>query len=126
MNPEIKDRWIAALRSGSYKQTQGQLRSVSEPNCYCCLGVLADLYLKDTQQDWRLQAGVDEEGSDQKRYLLHRNCFLDLSLEVLGWAGLHDSNPVVIYDDEGWSLAELNDDVGLSFTQIADIIDEQL
>src|SRR5690242_19381506 len=39
MTPEIKQRWIAALRSGKYKQGTGTLRS-EDGERYCCLGVL--------------------------------------------------------------------------------------
>jgi hypothetical protein len=34
-------RWVAALRSGDYKQGRGRL--VDYKNCYCCLGVAAKL-----------------------------------------------------------------------------------
>ncbi len=37
MDPELKAKWIAALRSGEYEQTTGQLHSGIG---YCCLGVL--------------------------------------------------------------------------------------
>lgn len=35
---EFKDKWIAALRSGEYKQGKMRLYR-SEDNTYCCLGV---------------------------------------------------------------------------------------
>ena len=39
MKKTWKTKWLKALRSGSYKQTKGQLvSSISE--AYCCLGVL--------------------------------------------------------------------------------------
>ena len=41
MNQDIKGRWIAALRSGKYKQHPGVLRSGE--NEFCCLGVLCDV-----------------------------------------------------------------------------------
>lgn len=41
MNPELKAKWIAALRSGDYKQGRGVLRSPDES--FCCLGVLCDI-----------------------------------------------------------------------------------
>jgi hypothetical protein len=44
MNPEVKARWVAALRSGEYKQGKGALRL---NNKFCCLGVLCDLYGDD-------------------------------------------------------------------------------
>ena len=37
MDPEIKAKWLAALRSGEYKQCQGGLKVDGR---YCCLGVL--------------------------------------------------------------------------------------
>lgn len=40
MNPELKAKWIAALRSGNYKQGRGRLKHAGR---YCCLGVLGDV-----------------------------------------------------------------------------------
>lgn len=41
LNPELKAKWLDALRSGKYQQGRQCLRS--DEGCYCCLGVLADL-----------------------------------------------------------------------------------
>jgi len=41
MSPEIKKKWVEALRSGKYEQATGVLRS--EDDCYCVLGVLYDV-----------------------------------------------------------------------------------
>jgi len=41
MDPEIKRKWVEALRSGEYEQTSGLLRTSG--NKFCCLGVLWDL-----------------------------------------------------------------------------------
>lgn len=45
MTPELKAEWVAALRSGDYKQARDALRIVdNEKNySYCCLGVLCDI-----------------------------------------------------------------------------------
>jgi len=44
MTQELKDKWVAALRSGKYKQTSGVLKRMESGACsYCCLGVLATL-----------------------------------------------------------------------------------
>lgn len=41
MKASIRTKWLAALRSGEYKQnTDGALR---KHDCYCCLGVLCDV-----------------------------------------------------------------------------------
>lgn len=42
MNPQVKTRWVEALRSGEYKQGRWQLRQPTAGETeYCCLGVLA-------------------------------------------------------------------------------------
>lgn len=40
MNQQQKDAWLAALRSGRYRQGRGQLRKNGR---YCCLGVAAEV-----------------------------------------------------------------------------------
>ena len=42
MKRDIRDQWIAALRSGEYKQGNGVLHQVSKDGAesFCCLGVL--------------------------------------------------------------------------------------
>ena len=45
MNPEIRARWVAALRSGAYEQGTSRLRDASDRRC--CLGVLCDLAEQD-------------------------------------------------------------------------------
>jgi hypothetical protein len=40
VNTEIKAKWVAALRSGEYKQIKGNLKTSSG---YCCLGVLCEI-----------------------------------------------------------------------------------
>ena len=37
---ELRDEWVAALRSGDYPQGQGALKTADG---YCCLGVLCDI-----------------------------------------------------------------------------------
>ena len=37
MRPEIKEKWVGALRSGQYKQCRNELH---DGEGYCCLGVL--------------------------------------------------------------------------------------
>jgi hypothetical protein len=41
MSPELKAKWLEALRSGKYKQGTGYLRTFADE--FCCLGVLADI-----------------------------------------------------------------------------------
>lgn len=50
MKQEVKDKWVAALRSGDYQQTHGKLAkqlSPTSPMGHCCLGVLCELAIED-------------------------------------------------------------------------------
>ena len=114
MNPEAKQAWVAALRSGEYQQGFGKLRDTKG---YCCLGVLCDLALKakvardpmtnDLQSGWGRGHLPDA---------------------VQQWACLDESDPLVVgpYDSLTSSLGEINDSWDYDFDAIADIIEEQL
>lgn len=47
MKAELKAKWVAALRSGDYRQVNGSLKEELEAGTgefgYCCLGVLCEL-----------------------------------------------------------------------------------
>lgn len=111
MNKEIKEKWITALKSGEYKQGKGTLNANEE---FCCLGVLADLYLKEKNREWEIQ-------SDGKHLIDGNSAYL--SQECKLWAGLNDGNPTPL----GYKLgvANLNDE-GATFEEIAAIIEKGL
>ena len=41
IDPDLKAKWVAALRSGDYKQGQHYLKTPDDT--YCCLGVLCEI-----------------------------------------------------------------------------------
>jgi len=106
MNPEIKQLWVDALRSGDYNQTTGVLH---DGFGYCCLGVLCDLAVK---------AGVVSEVDPNG--IAHRAVYdgadLILPNTVREWAGLESSEPGL---PNGDLLTELNDERRESFKYIA-------
>jgi hypothetical protein len=114
MDPEIRARWTAALRSGEYEQGEGTLRANDK---FCCLGVLCDLAAKADV----ISAPVEADGDAGDNpvgawYYANRNDYLPE--EVKAWAGLNSCNPVV-----GDSpLGNLNDG-GWTFARIADAIE---
>jgi hypothetical protein len=59
---QVIKRWVAALRSRKYKQTQGELHN-SEG--FCCLGVLCDLARKDGGDDWTVDDGFNRLYQDE-------------------------------------------------------------
>jgi hypothetical protein len=114
MNSQIKQKWIDALKSGEYQQTNSYLHTEQG---YCCLGVLCDIYAKE--YDDTAQWGPYDD---------HYNILgesLVLPPEVTEWAGLDDTD--VCYYNEGKRvyLAALNDG-GMNFNQIAQVIKENI
>lgn len=120
MNKDIKQEWVDALRSGEYKQTKGNLRTDSG---FCCLGVLCDLYAKHKPACWK-----PSDCTGFNHYWFYPDaddmnaCSQTLPNAVYKWAELPENNPIAIRNR---SLAELNDG-GYSFTEIANIIEENL
>ena len=104
MNPEVKQRWLAALRSGFYQQGK---HSLSKGGAFCCLGVLCDLHSKETGTQWLAREG-DNMYFDDTSYVPEH---------IFSWAGIASNNPL--------DLATLNDD-GASFEAIANKIEVEL
>jgi len=116
MNPEIRARWTAALRSGTYKQGEGYLRI---NDGYCCFGVLCELAVKARIIHLRQNDNGIWQYDGRADYLPEA---------VLDWAGLRISNPEVSTPSGMFPLAILNDgddetEGQWSFAQIADAID---
>jgi hypothetical protein len=111
MNPQIKQKWVDALRSGEYQQTQKRLRT---EDGFCCLGVLCDLYGKENNVEWQHNEVVG---------YFYENHSFSLPSSVVEWSGVEDGNPFV--NDQTSSLGSLNDK-GSTFIEIADLIEEQL
>lgn len=120
MRQDIKDQWVAALRSGDYKQGRGALHDTVSDE-YCCLGVLCDLAVKAgvTTRTVESHLGLDQKlrsWFDEQSSVLPRRVKL--------WAGLIGV-PDVFTGGEKRGLASINDR-GAPFGYIADLIEEQL
>lgn len=118
---ENAKKWVAALRSGKYKQTQNRLASVDsatgEVTGYCCLGVACEL---------AKAAGVDIPTyvGGGGRSLFYGNEETTLPSSVQRWLGVDDDEVDLKYAGKDTSLAGLNDG-GKSFKQIARIIEQK-
>ncbi len=118
MKPEIKAKWVAALRSGEYEQTQGQLReeTIGGKTSFCCLGVLCNLHAQSHPKIAATQSLHDT-------YLGHH---ADLPLQVVKWAGLHNEGGAeVVINGEKSPLWDHNDN-GVSIERLASAIEAQL
>jgi len=110
MNPEIKAKWVAALRSGVYKQTRENLK---DDDGFCCLGVLCKI--SKTETGFGIDETLEETGSDET-----------LGPTVRNWAGLHYSfGSEVVINGLLEPLTEHNDN-HRTFLEIADAIETQL
>ncbi len=109
MTPEMKAKWVEALRSGEYKQRAGYL---CRDNRYCCLGVLAhingDLVLSEDMQ-FPPNTMVLKENTD--------------SCAVLP---LTYNKKYGIPEQHTKALMLMNDATRKSFSGIADWIDENI
>lgn len=120
MKPAIKKLWTENLLNGEYKQTEGRLRDQAG---FCCLGVLCDLYKKETGNGYWNQY---PEGCYEFVDISGVKMNYTLADPVVAWAGLEDNNPdVTIEDTAERALGSLNDE-GYTFEQIAKLIEEQL
>lgn len=102
MTNELFNKWVAALRSGEYKQTRLVLQ---DQNGFCCLGVLCDL--------------LDPEAWGQP---------IEWDVEYFLWKGQSRQVPPLWWNSfcpivEQDQLAKLNDS-GTSFREIADYLEE--
>lgn len=123
MNEEVKKKWVAALRSGEYKQGKDQLKTERYGECtYCCLGVLCDLFAKETNTSW-----------DNK--ILSCDLFMPTT-HIREWAGVSSNDDFSVKVDDPSiisvmahgkiQLYVLNDKYNYSFAQIADLIEKYL
>lgn len=123
LKPEVTEKWLAALRSGKYKQGRKTLRS---DEGYCCLGVLCDVLIKDgtVNASWSVNEFVEELGIIP---LLRRTVPPKAIVEQIATCGIHDVLILEMWDIEdsdGSSLMDLNDR-GISFAEIADVIEKE-
>lgn len=110
IDQETKDKWIAALRSGEYKQGNSRLRYDDElGSSFCCLGVLCEVMGKEVHR-----SRLGTEG-----YLFSwsgggvRKCTAELPSVIIGL-------------DVQRKLMAQNDDLYWSFSKIADWIEENI
>ena len=118
MNPEVKSKWIAELLSGQYEQGRealSEMNWITDTQCFCCLGVLTDVYAKEKHISWQDGSnlrGTDDEGEINE--LLHP--------DVAEWAGISTRTEA---DGTQGLLADMNDG-GATFPTIAAYIEENL
>ena len=126
MKPEVKAKWIAALRSGKYKQGKKFLNK--EGTRFCCLGVLCDLAFQDGVK-MTVRQGVEfglRSGYTLLTHIVTYGGHNDLPpRQVSIWSGIDLRDAKVRIGSETANLATHNDR-GIRFETIAKAIEEQL
>jgi len=122
MNKRVKKKWLWWLRSGRYDQARTRLlkEDMSGNASFCCLGVLCNIHAEETGKGYWEHNRYYSDGASAG------GVSVQLPSEVVDWAGLSQESPRVT--DSAYelrSLANMNDN-GMTFDEIADIIEEQL
>lgn len=120
MNNEIKKEWVTALRSGNYKQGKSHLRNLDDS--YCCAGVLCDILVRKGSGEWKRDSS--------ESYYTYEGSGYSLTGEVLEKVEILGMKQDLMCDMNGsrgrHSIYYMNDNLDLNFSEIADIIEEQL
>jgi hypothetical protein len=119
MPVEAKAKWVAALRSGQYKQAKGTLYDASTDG-YCCLGVLQHCLTGEVERR------PDDYSSSKLIGDLPSNEWVEKHNIQFFAKGKLVSKPVFKINNAYISASELNDSLGYSFDRIADIVEEQV
>lgn len=114
MNPKIKAKWVAALRSNEYKQGTRQLRTAG--NSFCCLGVLCNLH---AQAHPEIAARQARPGAYMGRSGI-------APVAVRDWAGLLNCAGDSVHINGVLKELASHNDNGATFAQIAYAIEAQL
>ena len=114
MKKEIAEKWVAALRSGDYTQHRGSLTNPPRTR-HCCLGVLCEVAIEEG-----VELGVSSRWGEYDG----ENSFLPPC--VMEWADIEeiDGRFVRAIDEDVYCLVSMND-IGYSFSQIANAIDSR-
>jgi hypothetical protein len=116
VNAEIKAEWLKDLRSGEFKQGRHFLKTLDGE--HCCLGVLCEQAVRKGV----IPPSIPGPSGHSFGTPDDMSVVSVLPDKVVDWAELSDVNPSA---GSTRSLAGLNDS-GLSFLEIANLIEEHL
>lgn len=113
MDPEVKAKWLEALRSGEYEQGSNVL---FRDGCHCCLGVLAEIN----------NVPRETKGSFNETYY-NFNGYESVVGVPGDYCGI---DPVISYQlmdmNDGYTHDEYGNPRKYSFVEIADFIEKNL
>lgn len=129
-------KWINALKSGKFKQGNDLLYN-NGTDCYCCIGVYEtvvhniskDVLIDDEEQVF-LPKFYGPSGSLKTPFMNQADCCLFSRDSSERTGRLPDNAGYLLYGDDensyplgSYNLAFFNDSLGLTFDEIADLLD---
>lgn len=111
LNPNIKSKFIDALRSGRYKQGKEKYVEFKffQSNKFCAIGVYIDLFLQFKKMTW--QDLFDLTVTNEEKY------YQIVLEEIKEWGGIDAANDTIIL---------MNDVDNKTFEEIADFIEKNM
>lgn len=117
-NSDLKNKWIAGLRSGKYPQITGAMVDPRLPGSCCCLMVAE---IECNNRDWN--EAFSETDCDYVDVAVTPEDFQD-GLKKLGkLEAIYEVPFKFKAKGESWRPAEWNDHLKLTFNQIADLLE---
>lgn len=139
MDKDVREKWVQALRN-DYKQCRNTLRKrdtkgfhYSDSYRYCCLGVLNDLFVPDVKWRNTNTVYIMGKGSREEEYVhpfvIEKAGFEDDELDghdvrVPVSVDIQGDNGEIKHIPRGTTLSKQNDDVKLSFEEIAKVVEK--
>lgn len=131
-NKENVTKWVQALRSGEYEQTDGVLcrRTIGDKYAFCCLGVASEvaiangvelIRLSDDDEREQPYQWHDADSEPDNPIVVDSVGENELPWPVQEWLGILSGNPVL--DQSGLDCISANDERKYTFTEIADLVE---
>lgn len=119
---EKTQTWIDNLRSGKYKQIQEQMCYTDIPNSACCLNVL-ECSVKGLKWNYFQNALMPSDKNDQLFNSFSAERFNGILAEKLHSTVVYSDDPEIEEGEELYPV-QWNDDLMLTFNQIADLLEK--
>lgn len=132
MDKELKAKWVEALRSGDFKQTQSVLHD-PQNNSYCCLGVLCKVagaewgpFEKEVEVDGRFHIATRDHVPVKNGELLGDTDGEELEPSACLKFGIPDQSILIGMNDGKGEKGKPGYEPPKTFTEIADYIEASL
>lgn len=128
------EEWILALRSGKYSQGTGSLKvKIKGVDHFCCLGVACDNKQDEIGYEWAVFSDKDTRPAFARKFnpSPEAKSFGELPSDVQKFYGMINSTGFMVgytqpdndHPHQNGGLITLNDKFGLSFSDIANVIE---